>query len=140
MCLELEPETTFCNHDPGHAPSRGQLRTKRLQQTFASILTLIDNALEAFIATEIRIDDDAAVIARAKLHQEPDFVAMLRWTRFFERDDVGVVHGNDQVEALEIGCGYLSATKSGQVVAAFFRYPLGALIGRLANVPVSGSR
>ena len=117
-----------------------QLGAQRFQQAFASVLALVEHPLETFIAPKIRIDDNAAVIARGEFHEQTDLVAVFRWAEFCERGSVGIVHCNQEVEPREICFADLPATQQGQVITTGSGRALGAFIRRLADMPITRAR
>src|SRR5206468_3029276 len=91
--------------------------------TAASGFALIEHLLETFYSAKVRIGDfssaaPTAVVFGQELHQQADFVAHSGRTHLSERGDVLVVHRDQKVEALEVGCADLPTTQPGEFVAA----------------------
>jgi hypothetical protein len=112
---------------------------ERSDQSAARGLALIEHLLEARCATEIGIAHFAlarptGIGLRHELHQQANLVALRRWTDPVQGCDVGVVHRDQQIEALEVRHSNLTAAQPGKIVAALCRCVLRALVGRSTNV------
>ena len=91
----------------------------------------VEHLLEAFRAAVVRVGHVA--VAR----EEPDLRLMRRSGHALQRAQVSPIHRQDHVEFVEVMPTHLPRTLRAQVVAAPAGMVLGALVGRLADVPVA---
>lgn len=97
----------------------------------AALLDQIEHALEAVRTAVIGIRH---VPVRG---EKPDLRVMLLRGHLLQRAQMPAVHREDQVELLEVPAPHLARALPAQIVAAVASMVLGALVGRLADVPVA---